>query len=75
MCKEIVDLGYANGWRQSEVYTIKDRQRVVIKPAVDNTPQIVKDCQHTKQYTTVGRCLTKAVCEVCGFSYLLDSSD
>lgn len=54
----MIDLGYANGWRE--------------------TPDVVKACKvagHEKTIKNVGRCLTEYSCPVCGYKYLVDSSD
>lgn len=55
MDKEVVDLGFANGWK--------------------NTPEIVRNCTHGQYREAVGSCLTEYGCEVCGYKYLVDSSD
>ena len=57
---ESKSLGYMNGWGRG------------------NTPEIVLKCQklgHQQYSTNEGRCLTKFGCEICGFYYLVDSSD
>lgn len=53
------DLGYANSWGQ-------------------NTPPEIKICndlKHVKYAKNVGRCLTEYGCLICGYKYLVDSSD
>jgi len=44
----------------------------------DKTPEIVHECRekgHLGYAGNVGRCLTEYGCEVCGYKYLVDSSD
>ncbi len=53
------DLGYANGWTKK-------------------VPAIVIECENAGHLTlqeTVGRCLTKVTCKICGYTYNVDSGD
>jgi len=43
--------------------------------AWDETPDRVKNCEHTRKSKEVGRCLTLYSCEICQYEYLVDSSD
>jgi hypothetical protein len=41
-------------------------------------PPYIKKCEelgHKKYSKNVGRCLTEYGCEICGYTYLVDSSD
>ncbi len=41
-------------------------------------PEIITSCvekKHSPKKTGVGRCLTEVRCELCGYKYLIDSSD
>jgi hypothetical protein len=41
-------------------------------------PPYIKKCEelgHKKYSKSVGRCLTECGCEICGYTYLVDSSD
>jgi hypothetical protein len=52
-------LGYMNGWG-------------------GDVPPIVKQCRqknHTLSQENVGRCLNQYTCHICGYSYMVDSSD
>jgi hypothetical protein len=54
-----VSLGYANGWGSK-------------------TPEIVLECEklgHRQYSKNEGRCLNRYGCEICGYYYLIDSSD
>ena len=56
------DLGYANTWEWPSF----------------KTPEIVERCfklGHKRQQQTVGKCLTKVTCPLCGYHYYIDSSD
>ena len=56
--RDTVDLGYANGWK--------------------DTPKILRTCNKRKHFMyikTVGKCLNEYGCELCGYKYLVDSSD
>ena len=39
------------------------------------TPEIVQKCPHREESRSVGRCLREYYCLICGFKYLVDSSD
>jgi hypothetical protein len=57
--RDILNLGYANGWGK-------------------NTQEIVVHCEeegHKCYSINVGKCLTKCGCEICNYTYLVDSSD
>jgi len=42
----------------------------------DNVPDIVKNCKHTKKHNkTIERNVTSVTCEICGYTYKVDSSD
>ena len=42
----------------------------------DNVPDIVKNCKHTKKHKkTIERSVTSVTCEICGYTYKVDSSD
>ena len=42
----------------------------------DNVPDIVKNCKHIKKYNeTIKRNVTSVTCEICGYTYKVDSSD
>jgi len=44
----------------------------------DKTPEIVHECRekgHLGYAGNVGKCKTEYGCEVCGYKYLVDSSD
>jgi hypothetical protein len=58
--KEIKYLGWANGWYY------KDPPEV---------PEIVKNCHHRLKEEKTGRCEHRYTCEICGFYYMVDSSD
>ena len=34
-----------------------------------------KELKHDREETTIGRCLTKKECPICGYFYKVDSSD
>jgi len=58
--QEMMDLDYVNGWKE--------------------TPKIVKTCNekgHVKKFKphSMFRCVTVVTCEVCGYTYKIDSSD
>lgn len=41
-------------------------------------PKEVLQCRiekHSLKFESVGRCLTKYTCEICGYTYKVDSSD
>ena len=57
---QFIDLGYANGWVGGK------------------TPKIALECarlNHRPSSSNEGKCLTKYYCEICGYSYSIDSSD
>ena len=44
----------------------------------NNTPEQVKKCreeQHPLKVENIGRCLNKYTCNICGYTYKIDSSD
>lgn len=42
----------------------------------DNVPDIVKNCKHTKKHNkTIERNVMAVTCEICGYTYKVDSSD
>lgn len=44
----------------------------------DETPEIVKKCEeknHKRDFKEIGSCKTKCICEECGYTYKIDSSD
>lgn len=41
----------------------------------DNYPEIVKNCHHSLKEEETGRCEHCYTCEICGFYYMVDSSD
>ena len=62
--RELIDLGYANDWVEKG----------------ELPPDIYMKCKtssppHVIGYSTVGNCKTRYVCRVCGYTYLVDSSD
>ena len=59
MAENTKDLGYMNGWGRGK------------------TPPEIKICfdlKHAGYAKNVGNCLTLYGCEICGYSYLVDSS-
>uniref|UniRef100_A0A6M3LRB5 Uncharacterized protein n=1 Tax=viral metagenome TaxID=1070528 RepID=A0A6M3LRB5_9ZZZZ len=58
MEREMIDLGYMNGWHEG-------------------APEIITKCRKLKHMIfsqNVGKCLNRYGCEICGYSYLIDSS-
>jgi len=44
----------------------------------DKTPRLIQKCrraQHLKKDEHVGRCATQYTCNICGYTYRVDSSD
>jgi len=39
------------------------------------TPAIVQNCKHPREAKNEGRCLNRYTCKLCGFAFLVDSSD
>ena len=40
----------------------------------DETPAVIKNCNHAAEYRMVGRGVTEYRCEKCRYVYLVDSS-
>ena len=58
--EQFIDLGFANSWE---------------KEAVPQIALMCKALKHQLSSFEEGRCLTKYYCEICGYSYSVDSSD
>lgn len=41
----------------------------------DDYPEIVAKCTHRQKVETTGRCEHRHTCEICGYTYMVDSSD
>jgi hypothetical protein len=41
----------------------------------DSTPELVAKCEHVGYTKNIGNCLNEFGCEICGYKYLVDSSD
>lgn len=41
----------------------------------NETPEIVLKCTHRQKVERTGRCEHRHTCEICGYTYMVDSSD
>lgn len=41
----------------------------------NETPEIVLKCTHRQKVEQTGRCEHRHTCEICGYTYMVDSSD
>ncbi len=63
MSKEIIDLGYMNGWaKEPEIY------KQCLQARKDGE-------EHNITGKTIHRCVTRTTCLTCGYTYCIDSGD